>query len=241
MLKGTFVTSPYKQDAAPANTNESRGGGRILAVKTIGSTPGYHIDQNTMQAALTGKPNTARYWTFGTTAKSLQSLNDTQFAGLCMNCHTKATLNNTAVASSANWKTSSRIHNAVAGWALSTGTAGNLNNKVHSYTCSKCHSSHNSNLPRLLITNCLDVKHRGRVTTGGVMSVAITGVGSRNSGQSRFPGGGGTANGKSSTNPGPWFFGKTGTAPYYSTCHDGANAGGTFSTTNQQWNSKSPW
>ena len=29
----------------------------------------------------------------------------------------------------------------------------------HNYTCSKCHNPHASRLPRLMITNCLDVVH----------------------------------------------------------------------------------
>ncbi|HEY3488486.1 MAG TPA: CxxxxCH/CxxCH domain-containing protein [Candidatus Deferrimicrobiaceae bacterium] len=32
-------------------------------------------------------------------------------------------------------------------------------NKFHQFLCSKCHNPHASRLPRLMITNCLDVKH----------------------------------------------------------------------------------
>lgn len=32
-------------------------------------------------------------------------------------------------------------------------------NNFHNFSCSKCHSPHASRLPRLMITNCLDVKH----------------------------------------------------------------------------------
>jgi len=253
LLKGTFITSPYKQDAAPANTNEARGGGSEVPVQSVGSTPGYHIDQNTMQAASTGKPATARYWAFGTSATTLQTYADTQFAGLCIKCHNKADINETAAATSTNWKSMKRIHNSVDGWA-STGGA-NAGNVVHAYTCSKCHSSHNSNLPRLLVTNCLDAKHRGRVTTGGQTTKLQTITsGSRGAGLGRFAGGGAyghTRNASTATNPGPWFFGVRTTTVQVTTanlitttqCHERgtANNGWTTNGSGELWNTKSTW
>ncbi|MDA8429217.1 MAG: CxxxxCH/CxxCH domain-containing protein [Geobacteraceae bacterium] len=246
LLKGTWVTSPYKQDSAPANTNEARGGSsQGPAALSVGSTPNYFLDQRALQAASTGKPTTAKYWNFLTSATSLQTTNDTQFAGLCTGCHAKAVLNSTAAASSSNWKTMTRIHNSVKGWASTGG--GNAGNVKHAYTCSKCHTPHNSRLPRLLVTNCLDAKHRGRLASGGVAPVSHSQSGSSGAGSGRFPAGGGGATGRSSaTNPGPWFFGvSNGTSnsvPAVKSCHDSATAGGaTFSTGAELWNTKSPW
>ena len=252
LLKGTFVTSPYKVDVAGPTI--ARGGGSKYAPVTGGFVPGYHIDQNTLQAGTAGKPAVAATkWEFGTTVvasqgKSLQTMNSTQFAGLCSNCHNQSTLNNTAAVTTANWKTSSRIHNAVAGWAVTSGSGGNVGNKVHAYTCSKCHTTHNSRLPRLLVTNCLDVKHGGQVVTQATVPIKTSPAWATSSkGFGRFPGGGGGAQVNSTaTNPGPWYFGvtagKTSPTGQTQTCHDTATAGGTtFNATSQQWNTKSQW
>jgi hypothetical protein len=51
-----------------------------------------------------------------------------------------------------------RIHGAVKGWG---------NNSEHANPCSKCHQPHNSALPRLMQTNCLDYQHRGNRLSGG--------------------------------------------------------------------------
>lgn len=257
LLKNTFVTSPYKQDVAPPGKTVRGAGRNYATLMSIGSTIGYHIDQNTMQAGTTGKattvPGSAIKWAFATSAKNLQSLNSTQFAGLCMNCHSKAALNSSVAATSASgtagsWKSSTRIHNSVAGWALTTGTGGNVGNKAHAYTCSKCHTSHNSRLPRLLVTNCLDVKHRGRAATVAYVATLYTtpGTVSTAHGVGRFPGGGGGASGRATaTNPGPWFFGTSGAVTGATqTCHDTATAGGVNTTpdaTGQMWNTKSLW
>jgi predicted CxxxxCH...CXXCH cytochrome family protein len=244
MLKETFVTSPYKMDAAAVNTNHG-GGNKVTAISTA-ATAGYHIDQNTMQAATTGCPTTALKWNFATSAATLNTLTDTQFAGLCMKCHAKASLQNTAPATSANWRTMTRIHNSVKGWATTGG--GNAANAKHAYTCSKCHSTHNSNLPRLLVTNCLDARHKNRSPTAITPTAAtigpFTGSASSGNGLGRFPGGGAAAaTGSRTSGPGPWFFGTSGTAATQ-TCHDSATAGGTTfdpAGTSQQWNTKSLW
>jgi hypothetical protein len=237
MLKNTFVTSPYKQDAATLNMNY--GGGDAVA-QLSGALPGYHIDQNTFQAGTTGSPTTALRWVFATAASTLNTLNDTQFAGLCTGCHTKASINSTAAASSANWKTPGRIHNSVKGWASTGG--GNAGNTKHAYTCSKCHSTHNSLLPRMLVTNCLDVKHRNRVVSGGTFPAALTGSNNSGNGLGRFPGGGGAAaTGGRATAPGPWWFGTSGVAATQA-CHDSATAGGaTYSAAGMLWNTKGTW
>jgi len=241
LLKNTFVTSPYKQDLAPAATGEIRGGGSGQPQFAYGSTVVYYLDQRTFQAAVTGKPTVARSWNFNTSAATLQTLTDAQFGGLCTGCHVKTNISG-AAATSTTWKTMSRIHNSVNGWAVTGG--GNAGNIRHAYTCSKCHTAHNSRLPRLLVTNCLDVKHRGRVTTGGSMSAAQTGTGSRGSGIGRFPTGGYGAGAGTATNPGAWFFGTKGGNPtaIAQPCHNTSTAGGaTYSTGGQLWNTKSPW
>ena len=189
-------------------------------------------------------------WAFATSAKSLQTMNSTQFGGLCEKCHNKTTLNSSAAASSANWKSSGRIHNSVAGWASTAG--GNVNNTKHAFTCSKCHTTHNSRLPRLLVTNCLDVKHGGRVISQATVprstSLYLSPKSTTSSGgRGRFPGGcGGRANVTTATNPGPWYFGNTTAstaAPTAATtCHESATAGSTtFSPNSQYWNTKSLW
>jgi predicted CxxxxCH...CXXCH cytochrome family protein len=44
-------------------------------------------------------------------------------------------------------------------WAGMTVDAGSVNASFHNFTCSKCHNPHASRLPKLMITNCLDVRH----------------------------------------------------------------------------------
>lgn len=245
MLKNTFVTSPYKQDFA--NPNVAIGGGSAIGqiAATSGGLAGYHIDMNTLQAPTAGTtgtpPQTAYRWDFMSRANTLQTLVDTQFAGLCLGCHSKANINTTDTASSTNWRTLGRVHNTVNGWASTGG--GNTGNTVHAYTCSKCHTPHNSYLPRLLVTNCLDVKHKGQVISGGSMPVALTLSTSSGNGLGRFPGGGGAAASSSrATASGPWFFGTSGVAATR-TCHDSTTAGGAFTGTGaeQLWNTKSTW
>jgi len=82
---------------------------------------------------------------------------DSKFAGLCLRCHAKEKLT-AGPDKSKPWKSVDRIHQSVKGWGV---------NDQHSYTCSKCHTPHTSGLPKLMITNCLDYKHRGRVASGG--------------------------------------------------------------------------
>jgi hypothetical protein len=43
-------------------------------------------------------------------------------------------------------------------WALDR-TDGAIDLQYHRFSCSKCHNPHASRLPRLMITNCLDVSH----------------------------------------------------------------------------------
>jgi predicted CxxxxCH...CXXCH cytochrome family protein len=273
LLKGTWVTSPYKEDTAPINATRPRGGGSKQTVMNYGSDVQYNIDQNTFRknraSTTTVQINAGANIAFNllsTSASRLQTVADTDFAGLCTKCHSKANLTDTAQASTTNWQTRNRIHQTVEGWAATSGTGGNVNNKVHAYTCSKCHAPHNSRLPRLMVTNCLDMKHRGKVTSGGsVSSVAAGGTTAANTGNlhssinstgkgaGRFPSGGGRYTGTKSItsgagarNPGPWMFGAVQSGSqagsYTTSCHNTATSGGaTYTPANQQWNTKTIW
>ncbi len=129
LLKGTWMTSPYKEDAP--NPRASGSGGANI--------PGWWTDRNT----------------FG---GSTITEDESQFAGLCLNCHPKSNLTDGLNQNTA-FKSLDRVHESVKDWG---------NNAEHSYPCSKCHQPHSSGLPRLLQTNCLDSKHRGRQESGGV-------------------------------------------------------------------------
>ena len=121
------------------------------------------------------------------------------------------------------FRSSVRIHKAVKGWG---------NNKEHSYSCSKCHQPHNSGLPRLMQTNCLNVNHRGNRASGGqAWSAAKTSFLSYSTGygfQYRgYPEGNVLGNNKSSLAS--------------ISCHGGAaNNPGTWPT-NNLWNTVTPW
>lgn len=80
------------------------------------------------------------------------------FAGLCLRCHPREKLTDT-ISKNSPWKSVDRVHETVKGWSTSP---------THAYTCSKCHSPHMSNMPRLMVTNCLDVNHRGNLPAGGI-------------------------------------------------------------------------
>jgi hypothetical protein len=134
LLKGTWLTSPYNEDRAP----------EYDVVGTIRTDRGregihYYIDQNTfgsdINSSVTGITQT-----------------ENQFAGLCLNCHPKNSLTD---GTTHTWKSKDRIHESVKGWKTANGTI------QHNYPCSKCHTPHNAGLPRLMITNCLESKHKG--------------------------------------------------------------------------------
>lgn len=134
LLKGTWVTSLYKEDRTPANDV-------IGTIRTDKGREGIHyqIDQNTLGSDITSSVS-------GITQT------DTQFAGLCLNCHPKNSLTN---GTNHAWKSKDRVHESVKGWKTADATI------QHNYPCSKCHTPHNSGLPRLMITNCLDSRHKG--------------------------------------------------------------------------------
>jgi hypothetical protein len=137
LLKGTWMTSPYKEDMAIDGATTGQLGSR--AVQNPVATPYVYTDQKT----------------FGGSTRISET--DSKFAGLCISCHTKASLT-AGPDKSKTWKSRDRIHQSVKGWGV---------NDQHSYTCSKCHQPHVSSLPRLMGTDCLAVKHRGRVPSGG--------------------------------------------------------------------------
>jgi len=141
LLKGTWLTSPYREDAA--NDDGVTGPrGDMATYRNAASgptpTPYVHTDQKT----------------FGTDRITEDA---GRFAGLCLRCHQKRDLTD-GVNNNGAWKSLDRIHEAVKGWG---------DNEMHSYSCSKCHTPHSSTLPRLMVTNCLNTSHRGRVAGGG--------------------------------------------------------------------------
>ena len=247
LLKGTWMTSPYKEDAAVSAKNDTRGrdnkDGNSIAYQGASDTDntvGYHIDQNTFQTTTTASPDMFRWGGTATTsnwpsntAGTRITEDETQFAGICMQCHAKNDINpNTGT----TWKTMDRIHNTVKGWG---GTGGNAGNAIHSFTCSKCHTPHNSCLPRLMVSNCLDINHRGRVGQNGyvVGNAQGNGSGSKGSGRGQFPGGGG---GTGDQRDMRYIFGRANSDGRVTTCHETPNATDT-NHYKQRWNTKTPW
>jgi hypothetical protein len=102
--------------------------------------------------------------TFSTMTDNTKRMNETdsQFAGLCLRCHKKENLTD-GVNKNTGMKTLDRVHESVKGWGA---------NDEHSFACSKCHQPHNSGLPRLMKTNCLDWNHRGLVASGGTANTS---------------------------------------------------------------------
>lgn len=180
ILKGTWLTSPFKDDV-PANEGDSSYNDSCC---TNSRSTYWQKHNNYWGSSWKPHPNRAdpQYdvWrtdrnTFNTADLSLQSSQtmwddkydritetDSQFAGLCLTCHPKSTLTNTTTGSTgdnADFRTLDRIHTSVKDWG---------DNIEHSFPCSKCHQVHESGLPRLMQTNCLDYKHRDKQVSGGV-------------------------------------------------------------------------
>ncbi len=137
LLKGTWMTSPYKEDAPRSGSTSGSLGSK--GNQWPPTRPFIYDDQKT----------------FGGSTRI--SEDDTKFAGLCLRCHPKENLTD-GTNNNGAWKSLDRIHESVKGWG---------DNAQHSYSCSKCHAVHNSRLPRMLQTNCLNYNHRGRVASGG--------------------------------------------------------------------------
>ena len=197
LLKGTWLTSPYLEDAPPASVSA-----QFIFPTTITS---YRIDQNTFG----GNINTL---VTGITES------ESQFAGLCLQCHPKENLTDGITH---NWKSKDRIHESVKGWKTANGTV------KHRYSCSKCHSPHmGSSLPRLMVTNCLDPYHKGR--SPGTPYPKVEGYTDWDERAGRIPGGGG-----GSTEGGPGGV---------SNCHEGASANNhNNNDLDHSWNLLTPW
>jgi len=260
LLKGTYLTSPYKEDAAPLMTNVSKGGGSTTKGWQSSSHPGYNIDQNTFDTlqrgtianawtSARGASASSGWWASVTDQRVLGITTISQsanvFGGLCLQCHPKSQIWST----NGSWGTTIRIHNSVKGWAKSWGS--NMNNSMHGYVCSKCHTPHASGLPRLMITNCLDWNHRGQKVSGGPAPIGRETVGGSGAGSGRFPRGGGGFAGSTRA----WIAAGTGSGyefgypgPNRTTavvrtsrpaCHEG-----NWNTTDalwQKWNMKTQW
>ncbi|OGU18065.1 MAG: cytochrome C [Geobacteraceae bacterium GWC2_53_11] len=218
LLKGTWMTSPYKEDAPPPDASGTNA--------TDGATAGTKRSWGSYRWPSGGHPTpdqpSARYnldrTTFGGSTRISEA--DDQFAGLCMNCHKKENLTD-GTNKNQNFKTVDRVHESVKAWGANT---------EHSYTCSKCHQPHNSGLPRLMQTNCLDYKHRGGKASGGEYWSADSQVPStaHNKGEHRgYP----IAN----------VLGNSASSEATSSCHAGAPLNsGTWPDKNL-WNNVTPW
>jgi hypothetical protein len=154
LLKGTWLTSPYEDDKPPS---VKRAGTERTDMGREGVK--YNIDQNTFGSGITDD-----------TLPGIQET-DSTFAGLCLRCHSKESL--TDGTNGSTWKGVDRIHESVKGWGA---------NVKHNYPCSKCHAPHSSGLPRLMVTNCLDSQHKGRL--GYNEAPVVSGSGSGGKGRS---------------------------------------------------------
>lgn len=166
LLKGSWLTSPYREDGPPASTLQKD------AAPKGGSDSSRGIAWEKGDYSFTNREANANFGvsgggaprepmsragmkysvdrnTFG--ANKHISENDDLFAGLCLNCHTKEKL--------AEDGRVGRIHRTVKGWG---------NNREHAFPCSKCHQAHNSGLPRLMQTNCFEVGPPGLRDSSGL-------------------------------------------------------------------------
>jgi hypothetical protein len=151
LLKGTWMTSPYKEDNPPPDPYGTN------STPTTWGTPEYNARKYPGVAPVSNF-NTDRT-TFGA-GKITET--EEKFSGLCLNCHTKSALTD-GTNKNQGWKSKDRIHETVKGWGA---------NSEHSFSCSKCHAPHTSGLPRLMVTNCLDYRHRGYRSSGGQVYTA---------------------------------------------------------------------
>ncbi len=197
LLKGTWLTSPYREDVPP-KTNSTRSAQRNDRYIYIdGTTFGSHI--NHLVQGVTETP--------------------AQFAGLCLRCHSKENLTDGVTHT---WKSKDRVHEAVKGWDTSGVTK-------HYFSCSKCHTPHlSSALPRLMVTNCMDTSHKGRVVVQPSPVIENLGTEEFKCGEGRIPGNftdcGGTWNPVNNA----------------LMCHEAQN-GYANQGTDQSWNLVTPW
>ena len=213
LLKGTYLTSPFREDmATPDNMTY-----RYMQSSLEGDAPTPAAGVTQQAYSTTRNSKRINENTFGGTGAITET--DTVFAGLCLQCHAKTSLTN---GTTHTWKSKDRIHESVKGWKTA-----NANDK-HKFSCSKCHSSHTSITPRLMVTNCMDSNHRGRVKSV-TEALSNSGTGKRGNGSGRFPG---TYLAVQTQSPGP-----DQPRSYAMSCHEG----NTGSNTNQLWNTKTPW
>ena len=221
MLKGTWLSSPYKEDGAPSQvttfSNQNNGwyGTRPYPQRADPQPAGvWRTDRNTFNLA-DASVQANQPVSYNQVTEEAET-----FAGLCLRCHPKATLTSEASVTptaSIPWATPERIHRSVKGWGVIDGEAP----REHSYTCSKCHKPHASGLPRLMQTNCLNASHRGQVTAGGAPSTSSYGYG-------MFPYG--------------WLDNGVYDRNSTAICHGAATANGSTGwPNNQRWNTVTPW
>ncbi len=212
LLKGTWLTSPYKEDAAPLNNSVgTKKDGLIL----------YHIDQNTFGADINSSITPL-------------SQSDSQFAGLCLGCHSKSSLTD---GTTHTWKNKNRVHESVKGWKTANGTI------QHNYACSKCHTPHNARLPRLMVTNCLDGKHKGQVASNPSAVLTSSGGGYPQDdtaycyGNALYCGQIGNYSSGSGSGRIPGNYSGSVPGTFSVTCHENNTGSGT----DQSWNSWTQW
>ena len=219
LLKGTWFTSPYREDTSPAVAGAP---GTYPDQTGLRPVP-YHIDQNTFGSSLGGTIPASTFRNVSTSS------------GLCLGCHPRNSLTD---GTTHTWKSKDRIHESVNGWKTANGTI------KHNYSCSKCHAVHNSRLPRLMVTGCLDSQHKGRSGFNGQARLyggtSASGPYGSGSGSGRFPGV------YSGSGSGGWYYPLYGPAPSPSTisvtCHESPAANnGANSNLDQGWNVKTPW
>ncbi len=158
MLKGTWVTSPYKEDKPVAGASTGKLGSKSRRDRVASAVGrGVQLDQNTFGNS---RPYTTQLTGWYLYATEVMDEDAEQFAGLCLRCHPKDSLTDDQLRNEP-WRDPDRIHETVKGWGT---------NEMHAFSCSKCHQPHNSGLPRLLRTDGLDYEHRGRVEKDGYPS-----------------------------------------------------------------------
>lgn len=166
LLKGSWLTSPYKEDGPPASAP-----GKPDASKQDGDSS-RGIAWQKGDYSFTNREANANFGVGGGgaprepmsragmkynvdrntfAANSRITEDDGSFAGLCLKCHKKESL--------AGDNRTGKIHRTVKGWG---------NNKEHSFPCSKCHQAHNSGLPRLMQTNCFEIGPAGLRDNSGL-------------------------------------------------------------------------
>ena len=152
LLKGTYMTSPYKEDWPAPDPTGSYVTYQNGVAMSWGQARGGGGHPTPTQPYI-------KYWldsqTFGGSTRLAETAD--KFAGLCLSCHPKANLTD-GINKNSVFRSVDRVHESVKGWG---------ENKEHSYSCSKCHQPHQSGLPRLMQTNCLDYQHRGNRPAGG--------------------------------------------------------------------------